>query len=76
MKKKKIVIVEYKYIGDEDDIFACLYSRDWEKWNSYYDKDAATQAMQRNSRKFDWLEFRIKPEVTNEQNARRKIGRN
>ena len=61
MKKKKSIIVEYRFIGRDDDIFAFLYSKEWKRWNAYYTEKGANEAMAIHSKKFYWLEYRLKP---------------
>ena len=65
MKKKRTVIVEYKFTGDAELVWSALYTKDWAKWNSYYDEKGANDAISRCRRRFTWLDYRIKAEGEN-----------
>jgi hypothetical protein len=62
--KKKTVIVEYRLKPDADKnkFWYSLYPVEWKKWHAYYDLKGANEAIARQADKFDWLEFRLKPE--------------
>lgn len=57
--KKKPVVVEYRYIGNHP-IWETLYSREWKRWSSHKNEKSARKSVEAHTRKYDFLEFRIK----------------
>lgn len=59
MKKKKPVIVEYRYVGN-DLIWSQFFSATWKRWGSYWNEKSAEMSMKSRKRKYKDFEFRIK----------------
>ena len=70
-KKKKSIIVKYRLRPDidPDKFWYFLHSKEWKKWHAYLTIKGAKEAIAIQSRKFDWLEYRLKPEGDKNENV-------